>query len=63
MGNRINLTTEQLESLRQYAEHCKMRPNDPQARDNWRNVPVSQEQFDRLASINQDWFLEMANNF
>lgn len=60
---KVMLTDEQLESLQQYANHCKMRPTDPQARDNWRNVPVSQEQFDRLASINQDWFLEVANNF
>jgi hypothetical protein len=40
-----------------------MRPNDAQDKDNWQNVPVSQEQFDRLSSINQDWFVEVANNF
>ena len=63
MKEKIVLTAEQLESLNQYANHCKMRPNDAQARDNWQNVPVSQEQFDRLSSINQDWFVEVANNF
>ena len=63
MKEKIVLTAEQLESLNQYANHCRMRPNDAQDKDNWQNVPVSQEQFDRLSSISKDWFAEVANNF
>lgn len=53
------LTDEQLESLRQYANHAKMRPNE--AADKWRDVPTSQEEFD--ASQNKDYWLEIASTF
>lgn len=53
------LTENQLESLRQYANECKMRPT--QYADEWRNVPTSQAEFD--ASEDKEYWLEIANKF
>lgn len=54
------LTDEQVESLTQYANECKMRPNE--FPDEWRSVPTSQEEFAQSGEKMVRW-LEIANTF
>ena len=55
----VELTDEQVESLRQYANECKMRPQEHA--DEWRDVPTSQEEID--SSDDKDYWLKIANSF
>lgn len=53
------LTDEQIESLSQYANAGKMRPNE--FPDEWRDVPTSQEEI--TSSDQKEYWLSIANNF
>lgn len=55
----LGLSQQQIESLRQYANECKMRPG--QFPDDWRDVPTSDGEF-RYAANGAYW-LQIANTF
>jgi hypothetical protein len=55
------LSSTQLESLRQYANAAKMRPAESPVE--WREVPTSQEDFDNLPDGDKELWLEIASTF
>ena len=58
------LNSNQLESLQQAANEEKMRPGQQDFPvEDWREVPTSQEEFEKLSPDDQTYWLEVSNTF
>ena len=56
-----DLTREQEDSLRQYANDCKMRPASHS--DEWRDVPTSWDEIMALPEEERKGWLELADDY